>query len=64
MKQDLTASAVFSSLVVFENLQRYINAIFMYWTRALAAKVSLDRFTNFLLDVRLCVVFGSMSSSN
>ncbi|KAJ3920632.1 P-loop containing nucleoside triphosphate hydrolase protein [Lentinula edodes] len=63
MKQNLTASAVFSSLVVFENLQRYINAIFMYWTRALAAKVSLDRFTDFLLDTELLDNHNPSSSS-
>ncbi|KAE9405641.1 hypothetical protein BT96DRAFT_955137 [Gymnopus androsaceus JB14] len=51
MKQDLNASTVFSSLVVFENLQRYMNAIFMYWTRAQAAKVSLDRITDFLSNI-------------
>ncbi|KAJ3743110.1 P-loop containing nucleoside triphosphate hydrolase protein [Lentinula detonsa] len=52
--QGLSSSIVFSSLIIFENLQRYTNAIFMYWTRALAAKVSLDRFTDFLQNIGFC----------
>ncbi|KAF5389764.1 hypothetical protein D9757_005974 [Collybiopsis confluens] len=59
MKQPLTASAVFSSLVVFENLQRYGNAIFMYWTRALAAKVSFDRITEFLNETELLDIYDT-----
>ncbi|KAJ4481119.1 P-loop containing nucleoside triphosphate hydrolase protein [Lentinula aciculospora] len=62
MGQQLSSSTVFSSLVVFENLQRYINAIFMYWTKALAAKVSLDRFTDFLQNTELLDDFDSPSS--
>ncbi|KAF9062353.1 P-loop containing nucleoside triphosphate hydrolase protein [Rhodocollybia butyracea] len=58
LNQPLTASIVFSSLVVFENLQRYMNAIFMYWTRALAAKVSLDRITDFLNNTELLDAFN------
>ncbi|KAJ3715756.1 P-loop containing nucleoside triphosphate hydrolase protein [Lentinula raphanica] len=64
MKQALSSSTVFSSLVIFENLQRYINATFMYWTRALAAKVSLDRFTGFLRDTELLDSFEKLPPSN
>ncbi|KAE9406408.1 P-loop containing nucleoside triphosphate hydrolase protein [Gymnopus androsaceus JB14] len=63
MKQELNASTVFSSLVVFESLRSYINAIFMYWTRAQAAKVSLDRITDFLLNTELLNGFDPPSSA-
>ncbi|KIK53737.1 hypothetical protein GYMLUDRAFT_250067 [Collybiopsis luxurians FD-317 M1] len=64
MKQALTASTVFSSLVVFENLQRFIKAIFMYWTRALAAKVSFDRITDFLNNTELLDIYDAPSSTD
>ncbi|KAJ3727277.1 P-loop containing nucleoside triphosphate hydrolase protein [Lentinula guzmanii] len=62
-KQGLSSSIVFSSLIIFENLQRYTNAIFMYWTRALAAKVSLDRFTDFLQNTEVLDCFDESLSS-
>ncbi|KIK55022.1 hypothetical protein GYMLUDRAFT_264341 [Collybiopsis luxurians FD-317 M1] len=64
MKQALTASTVFSLLVVFENLQRFIKAIFMYWTRALAAKVSFDRITDFLNNTELLDIYDAPSSTD
>ncbi|KAJ3991391.1 hypothetical protein F5050DRAFT_1548971, partial [Lentinula boryana] len=63
MKQGLSSSIVFSSLIIFENLQRYTNAIFMYWTRALAAKVSLDQFTDFLQNTEVLDDFDESPSS-
>ncbi|KAE9407351.1 P-loop containing nucleoside triphosphate hydrolase protein [Gymnopus androsaceus JB14] len=63
MKQDLNASTVFSSLVVFEKFQGYTNVIFVLWTRALVAKVSLDRITDFLNNTELLDGFESPSSA-
>ncbi|KIK58469.1 hypothetical protein GYMLUDRAFT_45326 [Collybiopsis luxurians FD-317 M1] len=57
----LTASTVFSSLVVFENMLRFITAIFMYWRKALAAKVSFDRITEFLNNTELLDIYETHS---
>lgn len=53
MKQQLTASRVFSSLAVFEMLAQNMHSIFSYVPMMIQAKVSLDRVSEFITQVRL-----------
>lgn len=51
MKQELTASIVFSSMPVFDMLKVQLGMIFSYINVTIAGKVSLDRVDNFLHNV-------------
>lgn len=51
MKQELTASVVFSTMVVFRSLRVVVSLIFRLVNQILSAKVSLDRIDEFLHDV-------------
>lgn len=53
MKQQLTASRVFSAMAVFEVLQDNLHTIFGMLPMIIQAKVSLDRTNDFLLKTEL-----------
>lgn len=53
MKQELTASKVFSSMAVFDMFSGQLNRAMIAITQATAGKVSLDRVTDFLQNVRI-----------
>ena len=51
MKEELTASTVFSSMTVLEMLRTQLRIIFEVMTATIAGKVSLDRVSDFLKNV-------------
>ncbi|KAJ3931939.1 MAG: hypothetical protein NXY57DRAFT_961301 [Lentinula lateritia] len=53
MKEELNASKVFSSMVVFDKFNNLLRMAIFLTTQALNGKVSLDRITNFLYDTEL-----------
>jgi len=53
MGQALSASVVFSSMAVFEQLRDVLHTAFYFVPVCIQAKVSLERLTGFLNDVRL-----------
>ncbi|KAK1228101.1 hypothetical protein PQX77_008872 [Marasmius sp. AFHP31] len=53
MKEQLDASKVFSSMVVFEKFQSQLSNLLYTLNQSMTAKVSLDRITNFLYDTEL-----------
>ncbi|EJD04272.1 uncharacterized protein FOMMEDRAFT_106872 [Fomitiporia mediterranea MF3/22] len=53
MKQQLTASTVFSSMAVFDMLRDQLHLIFFMVPACIQAKVSLDRVTEYLSDTEL-----------
>ncbi|THU95701.1 P-loop containing nucleoside triphosphate hydrolase protein, partial [Dendrothele bispora CBS 962.96] len=53
MKEPLTASKVFSSMVVFEKFQFQLRILLFVMNQSIAAKVSLDRITDFLYNTEL-----------
>ncbi|KIK51558.1 hypothetical protein GYMLUDRAFT_50501 [Collybiopsis luxurians FD-317 M1] len=53
MGEELTASKVFSSMVVFEKFSNLLRMMIWMTTLCLNGKVSLDRITNFLYDTEL-----------
>ncbi|KII86823.1 hypothetical protein PLICRDRAFT_700101 [Plicaturopsis crispa FD-325 SS-3] len=57
MKQDLTASIVFSSMAVFDILREQLGMVFSLVSNALQGKVSLDRLEEFLFDTELLDAF-------
>ncbi|KAF5314793.1 hypothetical protein D9758_017505 [Tetrapyrgos nigripes] len=57
MKEALTASKVFSSMVVFEKFQFQLRALLFWLNQSITAKVSLDRITNFLYNTELLDVY-------
>ncbi|KAJ7092446.1 P-loop containing nucleoside triphosphate hydrolase protein [Mycena belliarum] len=58
MKQDLTASKVFSSMTVFNMLKISVESIISSWTQFLTSKVSLDRMDDFLRNTELLDVYS------
>jgi hypothetical protein len=52
MKRELTPSIVFSSMAVFDLLRDQLHTIFFMVPYFIQAKVSLDRVTDFLQNVR------------
>lgn len=48
MKEDLTPSRVFSSLVVFERLQNHVRFVFVNLNRYYAGLISIGRIEEFL----------------
>lgn len=53
MKQELSASKVFSSMSVFDLLRDQLHMVFYCVTQSVAGKVSLDRVNDFLHDVSI-----------
>ncbi|KII93466.1 hypothetical protein PLICRDRAFT_35686 [Plicaturopsis crispa FD-325 SS-3] len=53
MKQDLTASIVFSSMAVFDILRDQLHMVFFMVPNIIQGKVSLDRLEEFLVDTEL-----------
>ncbi|KAJ8082215.1 hypothetical protein PM082_008062 [Marasmius tenuissimus] len=53
MKEQLDASKVFSSMVVFEKFQSQLSNLLYTLNQSMTAKVSLDRITNFLYETEL-----------
>ena len=53
MKQELSASIVFSSMTVFDLLKDQLGMIFWFVSNIVNAKVSLDRVDDFLKNVRV-----------
>ncbi|KAJ7457047.1 P-loop containing nucleoside triphosphate hydrolase protein [Mycena latifolia] len=59
MKQDLTASTVFSSMTVFNMLKTSVQSIISSYTQFITSKVSLDRMDDFLRKTELLDVYSS-----
>jgi hypothetical protein len=57
MKQELSASKVFSSMAVFDMLRDQLHLVFYSITQCVTGKVSLDRVNDFLHNVCLFVMF-------
>ncbi|GAW02588.1 P-loop containing nucleoside triphosphate hydrolase protein [Lentinula edodes] len=57
MKQELSASKVFSSMVVFEKFSMLMWRVMHYVNQSVNAKVSLDRVTEFLYETELLDTF-------
>jgi hypothetical protein len=55
MKQELSASKVFSSMTVFDMLPDQLRMAIYTINRCVAGKVSLDRVHDFLHNVRLFI---------
>jgi len=55
MKQDLSASKVFSSMSVFDILRDRLHMLFYSVSQSVTGKVSLDRVNDFLQNVRFVV---------
>ncbi|KAE9396473.1 hypothetical protein BT96DRAFT_996727 [Gymnopus androsaceus JB14] len=53
MGKELTASKVFSSMVVFDKFSNLLRMMIFLTTQSLNGKVSLDRITDFLYDTEL-----------
>ncbi|THV04763.1 P-loop containing nucleoside triphosphate hydrolase protein [Dendrothele bispora CBS 962.96] len=53
MKQPLTSSKVFSSMVVFDKFSRQLQLLLYQLTKSITGKVSLDRITEFLYETEL-----------
>ncbi|KAF7798640.1 hypothetical protein EIP86_009863 [Pleurotus ostreatoroseus] len=64
MKQELTASRVFSSMTVFQILQENLYTIFGMIPVIIQAKVSLDRVNDFLLNTELLDEYTSEKDSS
>ncbi|KAE9402019.1 P-loop containing nucleoside triphosphate hydrolase protein [Gymnopus androsaceus JB14] len=58
MKEALTASKVFSSMIVFENFRSLMEEVMTYLRISVNSKVSLDRFTEFLYETELLDAFS------
>ncbi|KAE9407796.1 hypothetical protein BT96DRAFT_986429 [Gymnopus androsaceus JB14] len=63
MKQDLTPSRVFSTLVVFERLQLHVRFMFVNLNRYYAGLISIGRIEEFLGETELIDAFDSLSAS-
>ncbi|KAJ3786105.1 hypothetical protein GGU10DRAFT_291027 [Lentinula aff. detonsa] len=63
MKQELSASKVFSSMVVFEKFSMLMWRVMYYVTQSVNAKVSLDRVTEFLYETELLDSFQPQHST-
>ncbi|KAE9397830.1 P-loop containing nucleoside triphosphate hydrolase protein [Gymnopus androsaceus JB14] len=64
MKQELSASKVFSSMVVFEKFSSLMHRSMYYITQSVNAKVSLDRVTEFLYETELLDKFCAQTSND
>ncbi|EEB89519.1 hypothetical protein MPER_12372, partial [Moniliophthora perniciosa FA553] len=53
MKEQLSASKVFSSMVVFDQFELQLRMLMLMLNQAMTAKVSLDRMTDFLYGTEL-----------
>ncbi|KAJ4490432.1 hypothetical protein J3R30DRAFT_3666905 [Lentinula aciculospora] len=53
MGEELNASKVFSSMVVFDKFSNLLRMVIFLTTQALNGKISLDRITSFLYDTEL-----------
>ncbi|KAG6808744.1 hypothetical protein H0H92_003040, partial [Tricholoma furcatifolium] len=53
MKQELSASKVFSSMTVFDMLRGQLHMVFRSFTQIVAGKVSIDRVDDFLKNTEL-----------
>ncbi|KAG7095647.1 hypothetical protein E1B28_006369 [Marasmius oreades] len=62
MKQQLDASKVFSSMVVFDKFQSQLSNLLYTLNQSMTAKVSLDRITNFLYDSELLDSYANQAS--
>ncbi|KAH8086617.1 hypothetical protein BXZ70DRAFT_1067776 [Cristinia sonorae] len=61
MKEQLTASVVFSSMAVFDLLRNQLHTIFSMLPAIIQAKVSLDRVNDFLHETELLDQYVEMS---
>ncbi|KAJ7353080.1 multidrug resistance-associated ABC transporter [Mycena albidolilacea] len=59
MKQELTASKVFSSMTVFDMFKTSVQGFLSSYTLYITSKVSLDRMDDFLRNTELLDVFSS-----
>ncbi|TFK33331.1 hypothetical protein BDQ12DRAFT_700806 [Crucibulum laeve] len=57
MKEDLTASKVFSSMAVFDILRGQLGLSLQVISRAISGKVSLDRINDFIYNTELLDIF-------
>ncbi len=64
MKEILTASVVFSSMVVFDILREQLHMSIWTLSTAVQGKVSLDRINDFLQNVRLSRVVDQALNVN
>ncbi|KAH8120523.1 hypothetical protein DFH11DRAFT_1560461 [Phellopilus nigrolimitatus] len=64
MKQQLTASRVFSSMAVFDMLREQLHIIFFMVPATIQAKVSLDRVSEFLGQTELLDNFQASEKKN
>ncbi|KAK7461891.1 hypothetical protein VKT23_008323 [Stygiomarasmius scandens] len=64
MKQQLTASVVFSSMTVFDMLRDQLHIIFNTITLVMKGKVSLDRVSNFLRETELLDAFTEKETNS
>ena len=64
MKEILTASVVFSSMVVFDILREQLHMSIWTLSTAVQGKVSLDRINDFLQNVRLSRVVDQAPNDN
>ncbi|KAF9030066.1 P-loop containing nucleoside triphosphate hydrolase protein [Rhodocollybia butyracea] len=62
MKEQLSASKVFSSMVVFDKFSMLLYRVMYYITQSVNAKVSLDRVTEFLYETELLDEFQPKSN--
>jgi hypothetical protein len=52
MKEELTASIVFSSMTVFDMVQRVLHGSAFFMNNTISGRVSIDRVNEFLNKVR------------
>ncbi|KAF5375212.1 hypothetical protein D9758_000001 [Tetrapyrgos nigripes] len=64
MKQELTASAVFSSMSVFDMLREQLHIIFDTITMIMTGKVSLERVSSFLRETELLDRFSEKETDS
>ncbi|KAH6916771.1 ATP-binding cassette transporter [Coprinopsis sp. MPI-PUGE-AT-0042] len=57
MKKELTASIVFSSMTVFDMVQRLLHGSFFFLHSAITGRVSIDRVNDFLQNTELLDAF-------
>ncbi|KAE9400658.1 P-loop containing nucleoside triphosphate hydrolase protein [Gymnopus androsaceus JB14] len=64
MKQELSASKVFSSMIVFERFGMWMGWSTWFIVESIKAKVSLDRITDFLYETELVDTFTQHTSDS
>ncbi|GLB36501.1 putative atp-binding cassette [Lyophyllum shimeji] len=62
MKQELSASKVFSSMTVFDMLRDQLHMVFYYINQMVTGKVSIDRVNHFLHNTELLDEFSDKES--